>query len=90
MRLDNGAYFVVLKVGAAAEKPEGGEQVILFNPRMPEANLFAVSRTKFFDHWTGEIILLKRIYQLADTDAASACPGSCRNSGASAPCCAMW
>src|SRR5580698_7073209 len=39
VRLDTGAYFVVLKVGQAA----GADQVVLFNPRMPEADLFAVA-----------------------------------------------
>lgn len=59
VRLDTGSYFVVLKVGQAA----GPDQVVLFNPRMPEANLFSVAKDKFCAHWTGEIILLKRIYK---------------------------
>ncbi len=62
-RLDNGAYFVVLKVGEAA----GPDQVVLFNPKMPEANLFPVAKDKFCAHWTGEIVLLKRVYKAGDT-----------------------
>ena len=62
MRLDTGGYFVVLKVGAAAQSPgSSAEQIVLFNPKMPEANLFPVGRENFLAHWTGEIILLKRV-----------------------------
>jgi ATP-binding cassette subfamily B protein len=64
VRLDTGGYFVVLQVGDAA----GGERVVLFNPKMPEANLFPVEKDKFCAHWTGEIILLKRVYRLSDED----------------------
>jgi subfamily B ATP-binding cassette protein HlyB/CyaB len=59
VRLDTGAWFVVLKVGAAA----GENQVVLFNPRMPQANLFPVDKDKFCANWTGEIVLLKRPYK---------------------------
>lgn len=62
VRLDTGGYFVVLKVGPDA----GGDQIVLFNPKMPEANLFPVEKEKFLAHWTGEIILLKRVYRLLD------------------------
>jgi subfamily B ATP-binding cassette protein HlyB/CyaB len=65
-RLDSGAYFIVLKLGVAQD--DGGEQITLFNPRVPEANLFAVSREKFLAHWSGEIVLLKRLYKLEDTN----------------------
>ena len=68
VRLNNGNYFVVIKAGATAETAEGGEQIILFNPRMPEAGLFAISRAEFVSHWTGEIVLLKRVYRLDDTN----------------------
>ena len=69
VRLDSGAYFVVLKVGAAAQAaPGGAEQIVLFNPKMPEANLFPVGRENFLDHWTGEIIFLKRVYKSSDPD----------------------
>ncbi|HET7086184.1 MAG TPA: peptidase domain-containing ABC transporter [Rhizomicrobium sp.] len=67
VRLDGGGYFVVLKAGEAAKK-DGGEQIVLFNPLVPEANLFAVPRAEFLEHWTGEIILLKRVYKLEDTN----------------------
>jgi subfamily B ATP-binding cassette protein HlyB/CyaB len=62
VRLDTGGYFVVLKVGEEA----GGNQIVLFNPKMPEANLFPVEKEKFLAHWTGEIVLLKRPYKLLD------------------------
>src|SRR6184192_3152188 len=68
VRLNNGGYFVVLKTGAAAKAPDGGEQVVLFNPLVPEANLFAVPREEFLGHWTGDIILLKRVFSLDDTN----------------------
>ena len=68
VRLANGAWFVVVKAGAAAKSPDGTEQVILFNPLMPEANLFAIPRERFQEHWSGEVILLKRSYRLTDGD----------------------
>jgi len=69
--LTNGAYVVVLQTlvtepsGADAK---GGQMVVLFNPRAPEANLFPIPRAEFEQYWTGEIILLKRPYKLSDTD----------------------
>ena len=67
VRLDTGGYFVVLKVGTAAlNAGSTAEQVVLFNPKMPEANLFPVGRENFLDHWTGEIILLKRAYKAGE------------------------
>jgi subfamily B ATP-binding cassette protein HlyB/CyaB len=68
VRLNNGGYFVVLKTGAAAKAPDGGELIVLFNRLVPEANLFAVPREEFISHWTGDIILLKRVFSLDDTD----------------------
>ena len=62
VRLNTGGYFVVLKVGEAA----GPDQIILFNPKMPQANLFPVAKDKFIEHWTGEIVLLKRVYKLGE------------------------
>ena len=62
VRLNSGGYFVVLKAGEIA----GDNKVILFNPKMPEANLFEVDKEKFLAHWTGEVILLKRTYKLFD------------------------
>ena len=67
VRLANGAWFVVVKCGASAKSPDGVEQVILFNPLMPEANLFAIPRERFEEHWGGEIVLLKRSYRMGDT-----------------------
>ena len=68
VRLNNGAYFVVLKTGVAAAGPGGAEQIVLFNPRAPEANLFPIPRDEFLSHWDGEIVLLKRVYRLEDTN----------------------
>ena len=68
VRLNTGGYFVVLKTGAAAKAPDGSEQIVLFNPLVPEANQFAVPREEFLSHWTGEIILLKRVFSLEDTN----------------------
>jgi subfamily B ATP-binding cassette protein HlyB/CyaB len=68
VRLNSGAFFVVLKVGEAAKGADGGEQIILFNPRMPEANLFAVPREEFLAHWSGDVVLLKRVHKLNETN----------------------
>jgi subfamily B ATP-binding cassette protein HlyB/CyaB len=70
-RLENGDYVVVLQTGV--QPPLGaiadaGLHVVLFNPRSPEANLYPVPRDEFLRQWTGEIILLKRIYKLTDTN----------------------
>lgn len=68
VRLNTGAYFVVVK-GATARTEKGIDQpaLMLFNPRAPEASLFPVLREEFTDHWTGEIILLKRVYKVDQT-----------------------
>ena len=63
VRLNTGGWFVVLKVGPAAKGESGDEQVIVFNPKVPQANLFPVEKAKFLAHWTGEIVFLKRIYK---------------------------
>lgn len=66
--LDTGDWFVVLQVGETARGSNGESQILLFNPRVPEANLFSVSREEFTAHWTGDVVLLKRIHKLDDTD----------------------
>jgi ATP-binding cassette subfamily B protein len=63
VRLKTGAWFVVVKVGDAARKEGEPEQIILFNPLVPEANLFAIPKEKFLAHWDGEVVLLKRIFK---------------------------
>jgi len=60
VRLNTGAWFVAVKVGDAARKEGEPEQVALFNPLVPEANLFTVPKDKFLSYWNGEVILLKR------------------------------
>ncbi|HUO99840.1 MAG TPA: peptidase domain-containing ABC transporter [Rhizomicrobium sp.] len=70
-RLSNGAYVVVLQTLAtqpSGTDPNGAQVVVLFNPRVPEANLFPIPKDEFLQHWTGEIILLKRPYELSDSD----------------------
>ena len=52
---------------ASADAP-AEEQIVLFNPRAPEASLFSIPRDEFLTHWTGEIVLLKRIYKVTDTN----------------------
>jgi len=69
--LGNGDYVVVLQTGV--QPPPGaiadtGLHVVLFNPRSPGANLYPVPRDEFLRQWSGEIILLKRIYKLTDTN----------------------
>ena len=71
-RLDNGAYVVIVQTSvtpppASADAP-AEEQIVLFNPRAPEASLFSIPRDEFLTHWTGEIVLLKRIYKVTDTN----------------------
>jgi len=66
-RLSNGAYVVVLQTSVTRAAGDAGEMVVLFNPRVPEANLFPIPREEFVAHWTGEIVLLKRPYKLSDT-----------------------
>jgi ATP-binding cassette subfamily B protein len=63
VRLDTGGWFVVLKAGADAAGEKGAQQVVVFNPKVPAANLFPVPREKFLAHWTGEIVLLKRVHK---------------------------
>lgn len=70
-RLDNGAYVVILQTLVKTVDKESGserENVLLFNPRVPEASVFPIERDEFLAHWTGDIILLKRVYKLDDTN----------------------
>ncbi|MBU6444545.1 MAG: peptidase domain-containing ABC transporter [Alphaproteobacteria bacterium] len=69
VRLSTGAYFVVLRI-MAPPSPAGSpeEAILLFNPCVPEAGAFQVGRDEFLAYWTGEIILLKRIYKISDTN----------------------
>jgi ATP-binding cassette subfamily B protein len=63
VHLNTGAWFVVVKVGDGARKDGEPEQIVLFNPLVPEANLFAIPKDKFLSHWTGEVLLLKRVFK---------------------------
>jgi len=67
VRLETGAWFVALNIitGHDANTEDAGEeQIVLFNPKVPTANLFPISREKFLTYWTGEIVLLKPVYKL--------------------------
>ena len=66
VRLKTGGWFVVLKVGKDAAGENGADQIIVFNPKVPAANLFPVEREKFLAHWTGEMVFLKRPYAAGD------------------------
>lgn len=63
VRVKSGAWFVVARITSATDNEP---MVYLFNPLVPEASAFPISRAEFTDHWTGEIVLVKRIYKLAD------------------------
>jgi ATP-binding cassette subfamily B protein len=68
-RMSTGAYVVLLQINGSRTAPEhANENVVMFNPRIPEANLFPVTRDEFLSQWTGEIILLKRVYKFSDTN----------------------
>jgi ATP-binding cassette subfamily B protein len=67
-RYKTGVYVVLLQTSFLPKGPEGGEHVLVFDPRTPEANLFPVSKADFEALWTGEIVLLKRSYKVTDTD----------------------
>jgi ATP-binding cassette subfamily B protein len=63
VQMKNGGWFVVLKTTDAPRDEQGGEQILLFNPKLPQANLFPMAKQEFLGRWTGEILLLKRIYK---------------------------
>lgn len=63
-RLDNGAYVIVQQLSGRTDAAE--EKLAIFNPRVPEARLFSISRDEFLEHWSGEIMLLKRSYKFSD------------------------
>lgn len=70
-RLTNNAYVVVLQTPQAAKPadkaaPAPAENILVFNPRVPQENVFPLARADFERHWTGEIVLLKRVYKLTD------------------------
>jgi ATP-binding cassette subfamily B protein len=69
VHLNTGAWFIAVKVGDAARKEGEPEQVVLFNPLVPEANLFTVTQDKFLSFWSGEVILLKRVYKAGEQKA---------------------
>src|SRR5438128_1492376 len=53
VRLKDGGYFIV--PGAAPTQDAGDrQQILLFNPRVPESGLFPISREDFLAHWSGE------------------------------------
>ncbi len=58
-RLRNESYVVVVQIMAP-------DKVAVFDPLKPQANLVAFDRAAFEQNWTGEIVLLKRVFKLAD------------------------
>ena len=60
-RLRSGAYVIVQQLAP-------GDKLVIFNPRAPQARLFPIAREDFLAHWTGEILLFKRSYKLADAE----------------------
>ncbi|MDR3528741.1 MAG: peptidase domain-containing ABC transporter [Rhizomicrobium sp.] len=67
-RLNSGAYVVLLQTSFLPKGPDGGEHVLMFDPHKPDSNLFPVPRAEFEQVWSGEIVLLKRVYKVTDTD----------------------
>jgi ATP-binding cassette subfamily B protein len=69
-RLTTGGYVVLLQTPSIPRNLSPAqareEKIVVFNPRAPEANLFQLSRSEFETFWTGEIVLLKRVYRLTD------------------------
>src|SRR5438067_2765871 len=49
VRLKDGGYFIISRT-APAQDAGRREQIILFNPRVPQSGLFAVSREDFLEH----------------------------------------
>jgi len=64
VRLDNGAYAVVVRVGREGATNE--EDFLVFNPRAADAGVFKLSREEFLRHWTGDIVLVRRKYAITD------------------------
>jgi ATP-binding cassette subfamily B protein len=73
-RLKTGVYVIVAHTPATFTRAKGAgeetapESILLFNPRAPEAGLFPIAKIEFEEHWTGEILLFKRIFKLTDPD----------------------
>src|SRR3569833_1557399 len=67
VRLKDGGYFIVA-AGGAGQGAAPREQIMLFNPRVPESGLFAVPREEFQHYWSGGALLVKRLHRLADSN----------------------
>jgi ATP-binding cassette, subfamily B, bacterial HlyB/CyaB len=67
VRLKDGGYFIVA-AGRAGQGAAPREQIMLFNPRVPESGLFPVTREEFQQYWSGEALLFKRIHRLDDSN----------------------
>ncbi len=61
-RLQNGTYVVVQQL--PQDLDDDDPKLVIFNPRVPEAQLFPITKAEFIAHWSGEIVLLKRGFQL--------------------------
>ncbi len=67
MRLKDGGYFIVPRISVLQENRDP-DQIALFNPRVPESGLFPVPRQEFLEHWSGDVLLFKRIHRLDDSN----------------------
>jgi len=70
-RIDKDCWVVIARTGV--RPPPGAVEeddfhVVMFDPRKPQANLFPMPRKEFLKRWTGEIVLLKRVYKFDDPD----------------------
>ena len=62
VRLKHGPSMVLQRVDAAADVP----RVVLFDPLADDDTELVIDRVRFEDVWSGEVVLVKRNYDLAD------------------------
>ena len=62
VRLKHGPSMVLQRVDAAADVP----RVVLFDPLADDDTELVIDRVRFEEAWSGEVVLVKRNYDLAD------------------------
>ena len=62
VRFKNASSMVLLRV----EEPAGAARVVLQDPNADEDALLILDRTRFEESWSGEVILIKRDYEITD------------------------
>jgi ATP-binding cassette subfamily B protein len=62
VRLNNGAYLVLLRTEMGGQAPH----IVLQDPNADSDALLIVDRYRFEEAWSGETILIKRNYEIAD------------------------